>query len=379
LAQCGIAEVGVYQPAWKRRIVLGAIILLLSIVLLSLLVNRVATVALTFTGMSKEMARFQARSAFSTCGFTTAESESVVNNPVRRRIIMLLMLMGSVGFVGVVATSLATFSGEHEHHLAVRIGYLVAGLAGLWAVAMSQWVDDQLFRFIGWAIGRFTELEVQDFVNLLQLGPVYSVTEMRIEEGDWLVGQRLDELRLNDIGINVLSIHRADGQYEGNPTGATYVRRGDRLIIYGARDNIVGLDKGRSDPEAGLRHRAEIEERRAQWRKHADAHGEGYAVMELVARKKGWLAGKRLDELRLGDVGINVLGIKRVSGEYLGTPTGTTRIQAEDTLVVYGTQQDIQLLEETRSDPDGEQRHRVRAMQRRAEQPVADPEVPGDL
>ena len=358
---------------------MGAIILLLSIVLLSLLVNRVATVALTFTGMSKEMARFQARSAFSTCGFTTAESESVVNHPVRRRIIMLLMLMGSVGFVGVVATSLATFSGEHERHLAVRIGYLVAGLAGLWAVAMSQWVDDRLFRIIGWAIGRFTELEVHDFVNLLQLGPVYSVTEMRIEEGDWLVGQRLDELRLNDIGINVLSIHRADGQYVGNPTGATYVRRGDRLIIYGARDNIVGLDKGRSDPEAGLRHHAEIEERRAQWRKHADAHGEGYAVMELVARKKGWLAGKRLDELRLGDIGINVLGIKRVSGEYVGTPTGTTRIQAEDTLVVYGTQQDIQLLEETRSDPEGEERHRVRAMQRRAEQPLEAHHVPGDL
>lgn len=353
---------------------MGPIVLLLFIVLLSLLVNRIATVALAFTGMSKEMARFQARSAFSTCGFTTMESESVVNHPVRRRIIMLLMLMGSVGLVGGVATGLASFTGEHDYSLTMRICVMISGLASLFALGMSQWIDDQLFRVIGWAIGHFTQLEVHDFVNLLQLGPVYSVTEMRVEEGDWLVGQRLDELRLNDIGVNVLAIHRADGQYVGSPTGTTYIRRGDRLIVYGARDNIVALDENRDKKEAGEQHRRMMEERRAQWRKHADAHGEGYIVTELVVRKNGWITGKRLEELRLGDVGVNVLGVKRPSGEYVGTPTGATQIDMDDIMVVYGQEEDIRLLNETRANPDGAQVHRQRAEERRTQRlSVTDP------
>jgi len=71
---------------------MAAIISLLIVVALSLLITRVATVALTLTGMSREAARFQARSAFSGVGFTTRESEQVMQHPVRRRIILLLIL-----------------------------------------------------------------------------------------------------------------------------------------------------------------------------------------------------------------------------------------------------------------------------------------------
>ncbi|MEL7208515.1 MAG: hypothetical protein AAGK32_09850 [Actinomycetota bacterium] len=50
------------------------VITLFVLVMLSLLVTRVASLMLTVTGMSRESARFQARSAFSGVGFTTAES-----------------------------------------------------------------------------------------------------------------------------------------------------------------------------------------------------------------------------------------------------------------------------------------------------------------
>ncbi|HUW03445.1 MAG TPA: hypothetical protein VMW08_13900, partial [Acidimicrobiales bacterium] len=76
-----------------------ALILVFVTVIFSLLVTRVATVMLTLTGMSRESARFQARSAFSGTGFTTTESESVVNHPVRRRIILSLILLGNAGIV----------------------------------------------------------------------------------------------------------------------------------------------------------------------------------------------------------------------------------------------------------------------------------------
>jgi len=74
-----------------------ALISLLVIITVSLIVIRMGAVALSMTGISEDMAVFQAQSAFSGVGFTTKESESVVNHPVRRRIIRLLMLMGNAG------------------------------------------------------------------------------------------------------------------------------------------------------------------------------------------------------------------------------------------------------------------------------------------
>jgi Trk-type K+ transport system membrane component len=44
---------------------------------LSLIITRVATMALMLTGLSRESARFQSRSAFTGVGFTTTEAESL--------------------------------------------------------------------------------------------------------------------------------------------------------------------------------------------------------------------------------------------------------------------------------------------------------------
>lgn len=58
-----------------------AILSLLAVLIVSLLITRIATVALTLTGLPRELARFQARSAFTGVGFTTSETEKVVNHP----------------------------------------------------------------------------------------------------------------------------------------------------------------------------------------------------------------------------------------------------------------------------------------------------------
>jgi Trk-type K+ transport system membrane component len=62
----------------------------LLVLTLSVIVIRVATVALVHTGMGREAARFQARSAFTGAGYTTSEAESIVNHPLRRRLVSWL-------------------------------------------------------------------------------------------------------------------------------------------------------------------------------------------------------------------------------------------------------------------------------------------------
>ncbi len=346
-----------------------ALITLSIILVVALLVNRIASVALTFTGLSREMARFQARSAFSTVGFTTTESESVVNHPVRRRIISVLMLMGNVGYIGIISTIVSSFSNSSsDMNLAQRFVILIGMLILLWAIGTSKWVDTKLSRSIGWALKRWTHLEVHDFQNLLHLSEGYIVTELKMTSADWVVGHRLDELRLADVGVIVLGIHRGDGEFVGSPVGSTYVRANDCMVIYGAREAIIALEKNKSEPDMAKKHRKLLAEIRAHRKEEDKEQGEGYTVTEIALHEGDWLTERPLSELRLGDVGINVLGVYHADGAYVGSPTGATMLHVEDTLVVYGLRDDILALDEARSDADSEEFFREQAAQRRASQ-----------
>ncbi len=81
---------------------MAAAISFLGILFLSLTVIRIASVMLRITGLSRDIAEFQARSAFTTTGFTAQETEVIMNHPVRRKIIQNLMILGNVGFVSFI-------------------------------------------------------------------------------------------------------------------------------------------------------------------------------------------------------------------------------------------------------------------------------------
>ncbi len=190
-----------------------AAVSVLVVLLVSLLVARVGTVALTLTGMSRESARFQARSAFFGVGFTTGEAEAVVGHPVRRRIIMWLILLGNAGVVTTTGTLLISFAGGRDQLKSVAV--LLVGVIVLGALAMSRPVDRVLTRVIRRALARWTDLDVRDYAGLLELGEGYTVAELEVEDGDWIAGRELGELTLRDSGIVVLGIHRPDADYVG--------------------------------------------------------------------------------------------------------------------------------------------------------------------
>ena len=111
---------------------------LLCVMTLSLLVSRVATVALRTTGLSQDAARFQARSALTGVGFTTLESEDILNHPARRRIVLTLMALSGAGVITTLASLLLSFAGTSGvRQPAARLGALVLGLFILWRLALS--------------------------------------------------------------------------------------------------------------------------------------------------------------------------------------------------------------------------------------------------
>jgi hypothetical protein len=240
-----------------------SIVSLLFVVTLSILITRVATIAIAYTGLSRESARFQARSALSGAGFTTSESERVVNHPVRRRIILSLMLLGNAGIVGAVSSLILTFvNASDPTAVTLRIVLLVAGLVVLWAVAMSQWVDRRLSRVISWALQKYTRIDVLDYANLMHLAGDYRIVELLVREGDWLAGKTLLETRLREEGVMVLGITREEGTYLGVPIGSTKILPHDTLIAYGRIAALDAIDQRRDDWVGRQDHKAAVQKQR---------------------------------------------------------------------------------------------------------------------
>lgn len=229
---------------------MNAIALLVIVALVSLLITRVATVALTVTGMTRPMAQFQARSALTGVGFTTSESEAVVSHPVRRKIVMSLMLLGNLGLATAAAGLLGGFLRADAAESATRVVCLVAGLAAVYWLSKSSFVDRRLSRIIGRLLSRFTDLHVTDVDRLLHLSGPYSVEEVPVQPDTWLAGRTLGQLRLRDEGIVVLGIARRDGPYLGTPDRDTQLQVGDTLIVYG-RDEAVARIGGRPPGQEG--------------------------------------------------------------------------------------------------------------------------------
>lgn len=241
-----------------------AISSLLIVLTISLLVNRVATMALMLTGMSRESARFQARSAFTGVGYTTTEAEDIVGHPVRRRIVMILMLLGNLGIGAVVATLMVSFMSTTQREVSawdrlMNLSLLALGLLLLWIAANSQWVEKRLNRVISWALRKWAKLEVRDYVAVLQLQGGFAVSELRVAQGDWLCDKTLIELRLPSEGVLVLGVQRPGEPYVGAPQGETRIAEGDNLILYGRVERIGELDQRRRGRKGDAAHQEAVE------------------------------------------------------------------------------------------------------------------------
>ena len=236
-----------------------AIATVLAAILISLLITRIASIALAVTGLSRESARFQARSAFTGVGFTTKESESVVNHPVRRRVVLILMLLGNAGLVTIVASLLLSFSGADDSSQALhRILLLLGGLAAIIFLANNRVVDRFMTRVITSMLHRFTDLDVRDYAALLQLKAGFGVIELEVGDDHWAAGRTLDDLQLRHEGMAVLGIQKRDGSFVGVPNGFSTVDDGDTLIVYGHTQLLKEFGTRKRGAEGDVSHREAV-------------------------------------------------------------------------------------------------------------------------
>lgn len=216
-----------------------AVFSLLIIILLSIVAVRIGSIALELTGLSPEIASFQAQSAFSGVGFTTSESEAIVAHPVRRRIIRILILFGSAGVTTSMATLVLTFVGETGKDVLIRGAVLSIGVLVIYLFARSRHIYVLMRKLIKKALEKWTVLRIFDYEQLLGFNEGYTISRIMVRKDSWLVDKKLIELRLHTEGILVLAIYRKINKKEtfiGGPTGDTEIKAGDVLICYSRQD-----------------------------------------------------------------------------------------------------------------------------------------------
>jgi len=248
------------------------VVLILLVVGLTGVVVKAGAFALRLTGLDEQRAKFQALSAVTGTGFTTRESELVVSDPVRRKIVSYLMVFGNVVLVMVVGllvgsftTPASTFADMQKDWskvpvpvlVIVAVGLLVflvlrsRGLTRLW----GRWVHDKVTERV-----RMRERPVHE---VLALAEGYGVAEIRMEADSPCAGKTLATAGLRNLGVLVLAIRRG-GLVIPNPSAVDVIQADDRLVCYGellrmhefagldvaGRAGMLGLSKGEATPLA---------------------------------------------------------------------------------------------------------------------------------
>ena len=228
-----------------------ALFILLFVIAISIFINRIATKALMLTGLSRDVAELQARSITTGTGYTTDEAESLLAHPVRRRMVMMLMLIQNAGLVTVISTFILSFVNTGTAGIALqRAIILIVGIGILIFLSQNNWVEDQLEKLIDWMLDKYTELNVIDYHTMLNLHQGYTVSKFTVKENTWLAGKNLEELDLQAEGVMVLCMESNDGEVNCAPGGKDKLQPNDKILVYAKEDSLMEL-KNRLNDDIG--------------------------------------------------------------------------------------------------------------------------------
>ena len=231
---------------------LTSFIALSSIVILALLIVQLGANALTLTGMSQSVARFQACSAFFGVGFTTTEAELVVNHPIRRKIILHLIIAGNIGITSALAALVVTvMSTDHSSRFSeiVTLGLVVGLTIAVGLLLNIPWIKGPMDAVMKKTLRRVGLVKVVNYDVLLHVENGYGVADIELDVDHPITGKTLAQARPADRGVVVLAIRRKNGDFLGAPASDQCLEAGDTLMIYGSDEDVAQMRKGHAVAE----------------------------------------------------------------------------------------------------------------------------------
>jgi hypothetical protein len=230
---------------------MAAALTIVVLLALSVMIIRIAGVAMRLTGLADNVARFQCISALTGTGYSTHESEMIVNYPIRRRILVAVMVLGNLGMVSFASTFIVAFIGtESEFEAIIRQVFTMAGAIVVTLLLLTNKTLDRLMcDFIGLVLSKITDLQTRHYQTVLQMDDGYSIVEHAFLDNEQ---RKLGELPLDTFPLQLLSIRKALGAGLCHDFDEDVpLVSGDVLICYGsdeAHSKLGRLTIAKSEP-----------------------------------------------------------------------------------------------------------------------------------
>ena len=201
----------------------------------STIIVRIASTIMRLTGLPDNVARFQSLSAMTGTGFTTRESELIVNYPIRRRALMTLMIIGNLGLVSIVSTFVVTFSeiGPERTPILQQVLWFSAAIIVNLFIITNRVVDGLLCRFISWLLMHLTNLGKRPFVRLLSLEDDMTIAEHPLKLRRSIM---IGELIPDHIDLSVIMIRGVETKHPSHLGDEIEVEPFETAICFGKEE-----------------------------------------------------------------------------------------------------------------------------------------------
>ncbi|HAQ08529.1 MAG TPA: hypothetical protein DCR24_13785 [Bacillus bacterium] len=205
------------------------ILFILVYLMIVITVIEINTTIFVVTGLDRKIARFQVISMLTGTGFTTGESELIIDHPVRRRLGAFLILFGAFSLAVIISaiSNLLT-----DSFYTMEIAYIAAGLIVLLFILRAPSVRKKLTKKLKSELKENYTLADLPISDVLLMDEDDEVREISIKEDSPFIGKVFNEIVDPEEDIKLLFIKRGDINIR-NKAFNTALKAGDRLLLYG--------------------------------------------------------------------------------------------------------------------------------------------------
>lgn len=186
------------------------------------------------TGLERKIARFQVISMLTGTGFTTGESELIIDHPVRRKLGAFLILFGAFSLAVIISAISNLLS---DSFYTMEIAYVAGGLLGLLFILKAPAVQRMMGAKMKSELKENYELADLPISDVLLMDDDDEVREIAIKEDSRFAHKTFDQIVEREDDIMLLFIKRGEINIR-NKAYDTKVEPGDKLIVYGNNPQI---------------------------------------------------------------------------------------------------------------------------------------------
>lgn len=186
------------------------------------------------TGLDRKIARFQVISMLTGTGFTTGESELIIDHPVRRRLGAFLILFGAFSLAVIISaiSNLLT-----DNFYTMEIAYIAGGLLVLLFVLRAPFVQRIMGKKMQSELKENYELADLPISDVLLMDEDDEVREIAIKEDSQFAERTFDEIVDKEDDVMLLFIRRGEINIRQKAYD-TKLEPGDKLVLYGNNPRI---------------------------------------------------------------------------------------------------------------------------------------------